>query len=527
MSEIDAIITIAKTTISGGDDIAGFFPKLAVIGVGGGGGNAVDNMIAAGVDGVEFIAANTDLQSLKNSSAPLKIQLGASTTRGFGAGSRPDVGESAARESINDVADAIDGAQILFIVGGLGGGTGSGAMPVIAQMARDKGILTCAVATTPFDWEGSQKAKIAEAALSKLEASVDCLISLSNQNLFKVVDSGASFKEAFRTADGVMLEAVKNIADLIMKPGLINRDFADIRTIMENRGRSIIGIATETGEHRAIRAVEKALANPLFGGETIKGATALLVNITGGPEGPTLDEVQDAMNAIRTNVGGGALVIDGIYCDDDLDDAVKVAIIATGLPGGRREASQKPDAGRGFEPEWEPAAEEPLQAPPAEPEEPEAAEAAPAEAGAGSSPLDIWKIIQQEEEELLRRKTAESAERAAAPRPAERAVPKKPDVEPEPPPPAGGKKKNPLASFLDMLSSGGDDTFFSGSADADKMSDGSTRTTGADADNIIFINNKPGGKKLDTKQIDLVDLINQTSGAEGSAAYDLPKILKE
>ena len=222
------------------DEIQNFIPRITVMGVGGAGCNAVGNMISQGIDGVDFVVANTDAQSLMLSKAPRKIQLGKQTTRGFGAGSKPEVGKTAAEESLNEIADVVKNANILFLTGGMGGGTGSGAIPVIASVAKEKGILTIAIITTPFDFEGEKKKRIAEEAIAELLPNVDCVITLPNQNLFKVADKQMSFINAFKLSDNVLYEGVRNITDLIMKPGLINLDFADIRTVMEGQGKTII-----------------------------------------------------------------------------------------------------------------------------------------------------------------------------------------------------------------------------------------------------------------------------------------------
>jgi len=466
-------------------DIENFIPRICVIGLGGAGGNAVDNMISGGVEGVEFIAANTDVQSLKNSLAPNKIQLGRQTTNGFGAGSKPEIGERAAKESISEIDAAIDGANILFLAGGLGGGTASGALPIVAEHARGKGILTVAIATTPFNWEGEQKAKIADSALAKLEPHADCMIAISNQNLFKATDRGTSFKDAFKLADSVLFEAVKTISDLIMKPGIINLDFADIRTIMENKGRSMIGVAKESGEARAIKAVEKALDNPLFSHEKIGGAAGLLVNITGNPDTLKLEEVSEAMTAIRSVIDlANTTLVQGICYDASMGDAIKVAIVATGI-GGARAASYEP---------------EPLHV---EEEKPVITEHSADKLFGADSASDIMDFIDEESSKI------------------EAAAPARPGAfeagsEPEP------AKKSPLSSFLEKLGSGtGDDGTFS-SAIAAAAAPAPEEAAKEKEDNVIFIGNPKESRKKENKQMDIVEML-----ATLEESFELPSIFKK
>ena len=313
------------------DEIQNFIPRITVMGVGGAGCNAVGNMISQGIDGVDFVVANTDAQSLMLSKAPRKIQLGKQTTRGFGAGSKPEVGKTAAEESLNEIADVVKNANILFLTGGMGGGTGSGAIPVIASVAKEKGILTIAIITTPFDFEGEKKKRIAEEAIAELLPNVDCVITLPNQNLFKVADKQMSFINAFKLSDNVLYEGVRNITDLIMKPGLINLDFADIRTVMEGQGKTIIGTSVQSGEDRALKAVKGALLNPLLSNESISGAKGILVNITGNADNLSLEEVNDIMNTIRADINSNDVNFGfGTCFDPSMGDSLKVAIIATG-----------------------------------------------------------------------------------------------------------------------------------------------------------------------------------------------------
>ncbi len=249
---------------SSDDEIQNFIPKIMVMGVGGAGCNAVNNMISQGIDGVEFVVANTDAQSLIQSKAPKKIQLGKQTTKGFGAGSKPEVGQKAAEESSGEISDIIKNTNILFLTAGMGGGTGSGAMPVIAGLAREKGILTVAIITTPFEFEGKKKEKIANDAIAKLVPNVDSYIVLPNQNLYHVAGKQMTFLNAFKVSDNVLYEGVRNITDLIRIPGTINLDFADIRAVMEESGRTLIGTSIQSGEDRAIKAVSGVLQNPMI-----------------------------------------------------------------------------------------------------------------------------------------------------------------------------------------------------------------------------------------------------------------------
>lgn len=322
------------------DEIQNFIPKITVMGVGGAGCNAVNNMIEQGIDGVDFVVANTDAQSLMLSKAPRKIQLGKQTTKGFGAGSRPDVGQKAAEESSSEISDIIKNSNILFLTAGMGGGTGSGAMPVIASLAKEKGILTVAIITTPFDFEGKKKGKIADEALKKLIPNVDSYIVLPNQNLYSIVDKQMTFLNAFKVSDNVLCEGVKNITDLIRIPGTINLDFADIRAVMEGSGRTIIGTAIFGGEKRALKAVEGVLLNPLLRGNDIRGAKSVLVNITANPENLSLDEPAEVMNTIRAAIDSDDTNFYlGTCFDARMGEDLKVAIIATGLNKNDDESS--------------------------------------------------------------------------------------------------------------------------------------------------------------------------------------------
>lgn len=303
---------------------------IKVIGAGGGGSNAVNRMIAAGVQNVEFIAANTDLQALNLSKAKVRLGLGTKVTHGLGAGGKPDIGEKAAQEDRELIAQALKGADMVFITAGMGGGTGTGSAPVIAQIARESGALTVGVVTKPFDFEGRVKARIAEEGVEKLRQAVDTLIVIPNQHLLKVVERKTPIMEAFRYADDVLRQGVQGISDLITIAGEINIDFADVRTVMEGKGDAIMGIGTASGDNRAVEAAEKAISNPLLEDARIDGARSILVNVSGG-EDLSLTEFQEIVNIISENADPDALLIPGVVHDDTLVDEVRVTVIATGF----------------------------------------------------------------------------------------------------------------------------------------------------------------------------------------------------
>ena len=304
--------------------------KILVIGVGGGGGNAVNTMISANLDGVEFVAANTDRQALEANLAAHKIQLGSDLTRGLGAGANPDVGRRSAEESIQRIADAISGADMVFVTAGMGGGTGTGAAPVIAQVARDCGALTVGVVTKPFGFEGKKRARFAEDGIRRLEAAVDTLIVIPNGRLLALAGAQMSMVDAFRRADSVLLNAVQGISDLMTVPGLINVDFADVRTIMNDMGRALMGAGVGTGKKRALEAAEMAISSPLLEDVSIQGATGILINITGGPD-LTLHEVNEASTLIQNAAHEDANIIFGSVIDPNLTDEVRITVIATGF----------------------------------------------------------------------------------------------------------------------------------------------------------------------------------------------------
>ena len=307
-------------------------PRIVVIGVGGAGGNAVNNMIRSNLEGVEFIVGNTDAQALEHSDAERKIQLGLNITQGLGAGARPEIGRAAAEETMDDMLQHLQGANMVFITAGMGGGTGTGAAPVIAQAAREAGILTVGVVTKPFHFEGSQRMKIADGGIEELQQYVDTLIIIPNQNLFRVANEKTTFADAFKMADDVLYSGVRGVTDLMVMPGLINLDFADIRTVMGEMGKAMMGTGESEGETRAIAAAESAISNPLLEDVTMKGARGVLINITGGGD-MTLFEVDEAANRIREEVDPEANIIFGSTFDETLEGKMRVSVVATGIDG--------------------------------------------------------------------------------------------------------------------------------------------------------------------------------------------------
>jgi cell division protein FtsZ len=310
------------------DDVS--HAKILVIGVGGGGGNAVNTMISGNLDGVEFVVANTDMQALEANMAPHKIQLGNALTKGLGAGANPEIGRRSAEESMQSIADLIAGADMVFVTAGMGGGTGTGAAPVIAQIARDCGALTVGVVTKPFGFEGKKRSKQAVEGIERLGAAVDTLIVIPNNRLLALVGQNTSMVEAFRKADSVLLNAVQGISDLMTVPGLINVDFADVRTIMASMGRALMGTGIGEGKRRATEAAEMAISSPLLEDVSIEGATGILINITGGPD-LTLHEVNEASSLIQQAAHEDANIIFGSVIDPNLSDEVRITVIATGF----------------------------------------------------------------------------------------------------------------------------------------------------------------------------------------------------
>src|SRR5687768_210415 len=307
-------------------------PRVTVIGVGGAGGNAIANMIKAEIEGVDFIVANTDAQSLNNSVAEHRIQLGPDITQGLGAGSRPEVGRAAAEETLDEVERALEGVNMCFIAAGMGGGTGTGAAPVIAKATRDRGVLTVGVVTKPFLFEGTRRMRAAEAGIEELQKHVDTLIVIPNQNLFLVAKAETTFKEAFMLADEVLQQGVRSITDLMVMPGLINLDFADVRSVMGEMGKAMMGTGEGQGENRALEAAERAISNPLLDGVSMAGAKGVIISIIGG-EDMKLLEVDEAANHIRELVDEDANIIWGSAFNPDLQGKIRVSVVATGIDG--------------------------------------------------------------------------------------------------------------------------------------------------------------------------------------------------
>jgi cell division protein FtsZ len=307
-------------------------PRIVVFGVGGAGGNAVNNMIEAGLEGVEFVVANTDAQQLAFAKTDRRIQLGVTVTQGLGAGAHPEIGMSAAEESGLEIGEHLDGAHMVFITAGMGGGTGTGAAPIIAKTARERGILTVGVVTKPFTFEGRHRMRLADAGIAELQRYVDTLIVIPNQNLFRIANERTTFAEAFGMADQVLHSGVRSITDLMVLPGLINLDFADVRTVMTEMGKAMMGTGEAIGDDRALMAAQNAIANPLLDEVSLKGAKAVLVNVTGGLD-MTLLEVDEAANAISEQVDPEANIIFGAAFDPALDGKIRVSVVATGMDG--------------------------------------------------------------------------------------------------------------------------------------------------------------------------------------------------
>ncbi|KAF0675463.1 cell division protein FtsZ [Profundibacterium mesophilum] len=323
-------------------------PRITVFGVGGAGGNAVNNMIEKQLDGVEFVVANTDAQALQQSRAPAKVQMGVKVTEGLGAGARPSVGAAAAEETIEEIVDHLAGAHMCFITAGMGGGTGTGAAPIIAQAARELGVLTVGVVTKPFQFEGGKRMRQAEDGVEALQKMVDTLIIIPNQNLFRLANEKTTFTEAFALADDVLYQGVKGVTDLMVRPGLINLDFADVRAVMDEMGKAMMGTGEAEGEDRAQQAAEKAIANPLLDEISLNGAKGVLINVTGGHD-LTLFELDEAANVIRDKVDSDANIIVGSTLDEGMSGRMRVSVVATGIdtvkksgeePGPRRRMAE-------------------------------------------------------------------------------------------------------------------------------------------------------------------------------------------
>ncbi|MBW7057355.1 cell division protein FtsZ [Paracoccus bogoriensis] len=308
-------------------------PRITVFGVGGAGGNAVNNMIQKQLEGVEFVVANTDAQALQQSRATSRIQMGPKVTEGLGAGAKPSIGAKAAEETIEDIVDHLMGAHMCFITAGMGGGTGTGAAPIIAQAAREMGILTVGVVTKPFQFEGTKRMRQAEEGVEALQKVVDTLIIIPNQNLFRLANEKTTFTEAFAMADDVLYQGVKGVTDLMVRPGLINLDFADVRAVMDEMGKAMMGTGEASGENRAQEAAERAIANPLLDEISLNGAKGVLINITGGYD-MTLFELDEAANVIRDKVDQDANIIVGSTLDPDMEGSIRVSVVATGIDAG-------------------------------------------------------------------------------------------------------------------------------------------------------------------------------------------------
>ncbi len=341
-------------------------PRIIVFGVGGAGGNAVNNMIEAQLEGVDFVVANTDAQALQQSRAGARVQMGVKVTEGLGAGAKATIGAQAAEESIEEIVDHLAGAHMCFITAGMGGGTGTGAAPIIAQAARELGVLTVGVVTKPFQFEGGKRMKQAEEGIETLQKMVDTLIVIPNQNLFRLANERTTFTEAFALADDVLYQGVKGVTDLMVKPGLINLDFADVRAVMDEMGKAMMGTGEAEGEDRAIQAAEKAIANPLLDEISLRGARGVLINITGGYD-LTLFELDEAANRIREEVDPEANIIVGSTLDTDMENTMRVSVVATGIDAAEvvqevpvpRRRMAEPLAGTQREAPAEPALQEP------------------------------------------------------------------------------------------------------------------------------------------------------------------------
>jgi len=335
-------------------------PKITVIGVGGAGGNAVNNMITSHLEGVEFVVANTDSQALSHCLTERRIQLGSAITHGLGAGARPEVGRAAAEEAIDEILSDIDGSHMVFITAGMGGGTGTGAAPAIARAVRERGVLTVGVVTKPFSFEGAHRMRIAEAGLEDLQQYVDTLIVIPNQNLFRIANERTTLRDAFELADQVLHMGVRGVTDLIVMPGLINLDFADIRTVMAEMGKAMMGTGEAEGDRRAVEAAEAAISNPLLDEISMRGAQGVLINITGGMD-MTLFEVDAAANRIREEVDADANIIFGSTFDETMEGKMRVSVVATGIEGAPRAVrGHHAEADQPREPERKPEPVSPL-----------------------------------------------------------------------------------------------------------------------------------------------------------------------
>jgi cell division protein FtsZ len=427
-------------------------PKITVVGVGGAGGNAVNNMIDSGLEGVDFLVANTDAQALSHSKAERRLQLGVTLTKGLGAGARAEIGQAAAEEAMDEIADQIRGAHMVFIAAGMGGGTGTGAAPVIARAAREMGVLTVGVVTKPFHFEGTHRMRIADAGIRELEKHVDTLIIIPNQNLFRVANEKTTFAEAFKKADDVLQSGVRGVTDLMVMPGLINLDFADVRSVMSEMGKAMMGTGEAEGERRALDAAEAAISNPLLDEVSMKGAKGVLINVTGGPD-MTLFEVDEAANRIRAEVDPEANIIFGSTFDEGLKGRMRVSVVATGIESAAMAEPLRPasePARRAEKPLFmsvRPAATEPKPAPAVAPAVAAfaAPKAAPAPAAFVASASAATSAVMAAAPAPIMTATAEALpEPVAEPEPA--AV-----AEPAPEPAPAPEAKAPLGGALDAF----------------------------------------------------------------------------
>jgi len=391
-------------------DITELKPRITVFGVGGGGGNAVNNMINAGLQGVDFVVANTDAQALTMSKAERIIQLGAAVTEGLGAGSQPEVGRAAAEECIDEILDHLSGTHMCFVTAGMGGGTGTGAAPVVAQAARNKGILTVGVVTKPFHFEGQRRMRLAESGIEELQKCVDTLIVIPNQNLFRIANDKTTFADAFAMADQVLYSGVACITDLMVKEGLINLDFADVRSVMREMGRAMMGTGEASGEGRAMAAAEAAIANPLLDETTMKGAQGLLISITGGRD-MTLFEVDEAATRIREEVDADANIILGATFDEALEGLIRVSVVATGIDRVEGAAEQQRPIVTAPRPVARPSASAP------QPARPSATQAAPARDPLAETILSAEAELERELDIATQIELAEKTQTVAAAQP--------------------------------------------------------------------------------------------------------------
>ncbi|QUS35018.1 cell division protein FtsZ [Falsirhodobacter algicola] len=411
-------------------------PRITVFGVGGAGGNAVNNMIEQQLEGVEFVVANTDAQALQQSNAGSKIQMGLKVTEGLGAGARPSVGAAAAEETIEEIVDHLAGAHMCFITAGMGGGTGTGAAPIIAQAARELGVLTVGVVTKPFQFEGNKRMRQAEEGIENLQKVVDTLIIIPNQNLFRLANERTTFTEAFAMADDVLYQGVKGVTDLMVRPGLINLDFADVRAVMDEMGKAMMGTGEAEGDERAKMAAEKAIANPLLDEISLNGAKGVLINITGGYD-LTLFELDEAAQAIRDKVDPDANIIVGSTLDTTMEGRIRVSVVATGIEASKSQVSAptRPSS-------------QPLSTPMQKAEERMVASkpAAPAPAPR-AEPVATRPMFEPPREEL-EEEPADLPPPAYRPAPAEAAQPPQPAPQPRPQPRASAPMNEDAGAFV-------------------------------------------------------------------------------